>query len=217
MVGFNRGHPEFLAFKPVKKVVSNEVKTAPSASDGHQQAGKLEVSEVWKCTTHVSPIFEAVGVDSSRLYSASEASDVVFAYVDKENLAKQNDKGVVVLDALLCDALYKGTVKKGSSYPTEIHKKDLGATFVSRMQAHFKVVRGNESAVRKGALKSVQIMTERRQGSKKVTRVSGIESFLVDADHLANELQKKFACSTSVTEVPGEWINRNFLPNFLVK
>ncbi|KAI5057282.1 hypothetical protein GOP47_0027297 [Adiantum capillus-veneris] len=203
LLGFNRGHPDFLAFKPMKKVTPQEVHTAPSVSDGHQ-AGKLEVFEVWKCSSHVSPIFEAVGADPSRLYSSSEASDVVYSYVEKENLVKGNDKAIVVLDASLCDALYKGTIKKGNTYPTEIYKKDLGATLISRMQAHFKVVRGNESAVRKGALKTVQIMTERRQGNKKVTKVSGIESFLVDAEHLANELQKKFACSTSVAEVPGK-------------
>jgi len=124
--------------------------------------------------------------------------------VEKENLVKPHDKATVVLNAILCDALYKGTVKKGSTYPTEIHKKDLGSTFLSRMQSNHRVIRGNESVVRKGALKTVQIMTERRQGNKKVTRVSGLESFLVDADALASELQKKFACSTSVAELAGK-------------
>ncbi|KAH9331350.1 hypothetical protein KI387_003458, partial [Taxus chinensis] len=119
-----------------------------------------------------------------------------------EKLVKSDNKAMIVLDATLCDALYNGTVKKGLTYPTEIHKKDLGATFLNRMQSNHRVTRGNESAVRKGALKTIQIMTERRQGNKKVTRVSGIESFLIDADALASELQKKFACSTSVAELP---------------
>lgn len=202
LLGINRGHPDYVKFKPAKK--AEVVRAEPSSNDQHQSAKQLEVMELWKPTTHVSPIFQMVGADPSKLYSSSEASDVAFAYVEKETLVKPNDKAIVVLDALLCDALFKGTVKKGSSYPTEIHKRDLGATFVGRMQAHSKVCRGNESAVRKGALRSVQIMTERRQGSKKVTRVSGFELFLVDADMLANELQKKFACSTSVTELPGK-------------
>lgn len=111
---------------------------------------------------------------------------------------------MVVLDATLCDALYKGAIKKGSSYPTEIHKKDLGPTFLNRMQVHHSVARGNDVAIRKGALKPIQILTERRQGNKKVTRVSGVETFLMDAESLASELQKKFACSTSVTELPGK-------------
>lgn len=124
-------------------------------------------------------------------------------YIEKENLVKPMNNAVVVLDATLCDALYKGAIKKGSSYPTEIHKKDLGATFLNRMQVHHRVSRGNDVAVRKGAIKPIQIMTERRQGNKKVTRVSGVETFLMDAESLASELQKKFACSTSVAELPG--------------
>lgn len=118
-------------------------------------------------------------------------------------MVKPTDKSVVVLDATLCDALFKGTVKKGSTYPTEIHKKDLGSTFLSRMQVHHVVSKGNESTIRKGAVKPIQIMTERRQGNKKVTKVSGVETFLMAADSLASELQKKFACSTSIGELPG--------------
>jgi translation initiation factor 2D len=109
----------------------------------------------------------------------------------------------VVLDAILCDALFKGAMKKGSTYPTEIHKTDIGSAFISRMQAHHVVTRGGESIVRKGALKANQILTERRQGNKKVTKLSGMETFLMDAETLASALQKKFACSTSVAELPG--------------
>ncbi|CAI0459120.1 unnamed protein product [Linum tenue] len=64
-----------------------------------------------------------------RLYSGSEASDVVFQYVEKENLVKPTDKSTVVLDPPLCDALFKGAIKKGSTYHNVIHKKDLGSTF----------------------------------------------------------------------------------------
>eukprot|EP00249_Psilotum_nudum_P022291 c28459_g1_i1 orf=369-2228(-) len=205
LLGINRGHPIYLAFKPEKKVPPSEaVCTVSSNSDAQQSVAQVEVVEVWKPSSHVTPIFEAVGADLNKFYTAAEASDIVFAYVEKENLVKQSDKAIVVLDAILCDSLYKGTVKRGTSYPTEIHKKDLSLTFLGRMQAHHKVSRGNESVVRKGVLKCVQIMTERRQGNKKVTRVTGMESFLVDADALATELQKKFACSTSVAELPGK-------------
>lgn len=161
------------------------------------------MAEIYKPSVHVNPIFSSVGAETGKLFSASEASDIVFKYIEKENLVKSTDKSTVVLDAVLCDALFKGAIKKGATYPTEIHKKDLGPTFVSRMQAHHVVTRGSESVVRKGGLKTIQIMTERRQGNKKVTKVSGMETFLVDAETLASELQKKFACSTSVAELPG--------------
>ncbi|XP_020110600.1 eukaryotic translation initiation factor 2D isoform X3 [Ananas comosus] len=207
LLGVNRGHPDYMSFKPEKRV-QETVNQKHDSSVGEASQAKVnlqfEVAEIYKPSTHVNPVFTSVGADSGKYYSASEASEIVFSYVEKENLVKPANKAMVVLDATLCDALFKGTIKKGSTYPTEIHKKDLGSAFLNRMQVHFRVARGNEVAVRKGTIKPVQIMTERRQGNKKVTRLSGLESFLMDAESLASELQKKFACSTSVAELPGK-------------
>ncbi|XVF63448.1 hypothetical protein PTKIN_Ptkin09bG0087700 [Pterospermum kingtungense] len=204
LISVNRGHPDYLEFKPEKRAVEKVEQAGDSATSECRSQQVLEVVEVYKSNVHVNPIFASIGADTGKLYSASEASDIVFKYIEKENLVKQTNKAIVVLDATLCDALFKGAIKKGSTYPTEIHKKDLGATFIGRMQAHHIVTRGSESVVRKGALKPVQIVTERRQGNKKVTKVSGLEIFLMDAEALASELQKKFACSTTVTELPGK-------------
>ncbi|CAL9136942.1 unnamed protein product [Musa acuminata var. zebrina] len=205
LLGINRCHQQFMAFKPEKRAPENaEQRHDNSVSEGAHTKLQLEVVEVYKPSTHVKSIFTAVGADTGSYYSASDATDIAFRYVEKENLVKPTDKAMVVLDAALCDALYKGAIKKGSTYPTEVHKKDLGSTFLSRMQIHHRVSKGNEVAVRKGAVRPIQIMTERRQGNKKVTRVSGLETFLMDADSLASELQKKFACSTSVAEIPGK-------------
>ncbi|CAL9072001.1 unnamed protein product [Musa textilis] len=205
LLGVNRGHSDYMSFKPEKRAQeSAEQRHDNSVGEGSQMKLQLQVVEVYKPSTHVNSIFTTLGADTGSFYSASDASDIVFRYVEKENLVNPTDKAVVVLDVTLCDALYKGSVKKGSAYPTEIHKKDLGSTFLSRMQVHHRVSKGNEVAVRKGAARPIQIMTERRQGNKKVTRVSGLETFLLDADSLAMELQKKFACSTSVAELPGK-------------
>ncbi|MBA0737562.1 hypothetical protein Gogos_011019, partial [Gossypium gossypioides] len=202
LISVIRGHPEYLQFKPEKRPVEKVVQAGDSAASESRSQKALEVVEVYKSSVHVNPIFASVGADTGKLYSASEATDIVFKYIEKENLVKQTNKATVVLDATLCDALFKGAIKKGSTYPTEIHKKDLGATFINRMQAHHMVTRGGESVVRKGVLKTVQIVTERRQGNKKVTKVSGLETFLIDPEALASELQKKFACSTTVAELP---------------
>lgn len=199
----NRNHPDYLSFKPEKKKVDKTGPSANHASNEERPQKTLELFEIYKPSVHVNPIFAAVGADTSGLFTASEASEIVFQYVEKENLVKPTNKSIVTLDAILCDALFKGAIKKGSTYPTEIHKKDLGQTFISRMQPHHCVIRGNDQVVRKGGLKPIQIMTERRQGNKKVTKLSGIESFLLDAEALASELQKKCACSTTVAELPG--------------
>ncbi|KAJ0024010.1 hypothetical protein Pint_07117 [Pistacia integerrima] len=200
----NRSHADYVSFKPEKRQVEKTNQAVDGAATDSRSQELLEVAEIYKPSVHVNSVFTSVGADIGKLYSASEASEVVFKYIEKENLVKPTNKSIVVLDPTLCDALFKGAIKKGTTYPTEIHKKDLGSTFVSRMQPHHVVTRGNESVVRKGALKTIQILTERRQGNKKVTKVSGLESFLLDAEALASELQKKFACSTSVAELPGK-------------
>ncbi|PHT68345.1 hypothetical protein T459_27832 [Capsicum annuum] len=200
----DRNHPDYLSYKPEKKKVDKPGPSTNNASNEDLLRKTLEVSEIYKPSVHVNPIFASVGAETSGVYTASEASEMVFQYVEKENLVKPSNKSTVTLDATLCDALFKGAIKKGSTYPTEIHKKDLGQTFIGRMQAHHCVTRGNDTVVRKGALKPIQIMTEKRQGNKKVTKLSGMESFLLDAEALASELQKKFACSTTVAELPGK-------------
>ncbi|KAM3303751.1 eukaryotic translation initiation factor 2D isoform X1 [Capsicum chacoense] len=200
----DRNHPDYLSYKPEKKKVDKPGPSTNNASNEDLLQKTLEVSEIYKPSVHVNPIFASVGAETSGVYTASEASEMVFQYVEKENLVKPSNKSTITLDATLCDALFKGAIKKGSTYPTEIHKKDLGQTFIGRMQAHHCVTRGNDTVVRKGALKPIQIMTEKRQGNKKVTKLSGMESFLLDAEALASELQKKFACSTTVAELPGK-------------
>ncbi|XP_062025349.1 uncharacterized protein LOC133741464 isoform X3 [Rosa rugosa] len=204
LLSIDRSHPDYSSFKPEKRQVEEAVQTGVPAVSESRSVKILEVAEIYKPSVHVNPVFASVGADTGELYSASDATDIVFKYVEKENLVKPTDKSIVILDVILCDALFKGAIKKGSTYPTEIHKRDLGAAFVNRMQAHHIVTRGNDSVVRKGGLKTVQIMTERRQGNKKMTKLSGLETFLVDPEALASELQKKFACSTTVAELPGK-------------
>ncbi|CAN1181352.1 Eukaryotic translation initiation factor 2D [Linum perenne] len=204
LIAINRNHPDYTSFRPEKRQEQQIEHPENQITSGSNSQKTLEVVEIYKSSSHVNPIFASVGADTGKLYSGSEASDVVFKYVEKENLVKPTDKSTVVLDAILCDALFKGAIKKGSTYPTVIHKKDLGSTFVGRMQPHHMVIRDGESVVRKGGLKTVQILTERRQGNKKVTKLSGVETFLIDPESLASELQKKFACSTSVGELPGK-------------
>ncbi|CAI5954848.1 unnamed protein product [Closterium sp. NIES-64] len=178
--------------------------TTSSGSGSSSSGGGLTVEEVFKPTHHVSAIFEAVGLDPHAYYSPSAAREAALNYISLHSLTKPSDPSIVILDAPLCDALYKGAIKKGAAYPTECHKRDVGPTLVRRMQAHHRVERAGKSVVRKGGLVPVQILVERRQGNKKVTRVSGLEAYLVEAEPLAAELQRKFASSTSVAEVPGK-------------
>ena len=52
---------------------------------------------------------------------------------------------------------------------------------------------------RKGELKPISVIVKLRQGRKACTLITNFESFLLDADALADELQKLCASSTTGT------------------
>jgi translation initiation factor 2D len=81
---------------------------------------------------------------------------------------------------------------------------ELRAACMRRCQLQVRLSRGPLQRVKKGSPPSVQISSERRQGNKHVTRIVGVEDFLLSAGAVASECQKKFACSTSVAELPGK-------------
>ncbi|PIA55254.1 hypothetical protein AQUCO_00800168v1 [Aquilegia coerulea] len=198
LLAVNRMHPDYISFRP--EVVDHRIDK--NAIEGHPPKLHLELLEIYKPSVHVNPIFKSAGHDTGSFYSASEAIEIAFQYAENQNLVKPTDKAIVVLDATLRDALFNEPIVKESTYPPEIHKDDLGAAFLSQMQAHHRVTRGNETIVRKGAVKTIQVIMEHRLVSKKMTRVSGLESFFIDAEALAAELQKKFGCRTTVAELP---------------
>jgi translation initiation factor 2D len=48
----------------------------------------------------------------------------------------------LLLDPTLCDALFKGVIKKGQPFPTALDKAELRDKFLARMQAQTRVSRG---------------------------------------------------------------------------
>eukprot|EP00899_Mesostigma_viride_P015883 jgi/Mesvir1/24296/Mv10990-RA.2 len=125
------------------------------ASSGGAHSGPIKVDLLYKITPAVKPIFAAVGAGGGggdTLLTAAEAAAVVHTYIEKEKLLRPEGGGTIELDAILCDALYKGAVKKGAAYPTHIHKSAVDAAFLARMQANHRITRGSETTVRKGTI-----------------------------------------------------------------
>lgn len=78
LLGINRKHPDYMTFRPEKRVqelVEHEKDVAESSV-----TKQLEVAEIYKPSSHVKPIFVAVEVDMEKYYSAPEASDIVFRF-----------------------------------------------------------------------------------------------------------------------------------------
>ncbi|GLI62284.1 hypothetical protein VaNZ11_004846 [Volvox africanus] len=172
---------------------------------GAPSVGELRIEELYKPGKELRPIFVDIGLNPEALYSASDAGEVVFEYVKAAGLEKgAPDNRTIVLNPALCDALFKGLIKKGETYPTHLAKADLREAFLRRMHLQCRISKGQQQVVRKGQLPVVQISTEKRQGNKRVTKVVGLEPFFVDLEQVAGECQRRFACSTNLVELPGK-------------
>lgn len=67
----------------------------------------------------------------------------------------------------LCDALYRGVLKAGERFPTEVSRSELPPLFMARMGRIHRLARGRQEVVKKGALQPVKITVEMRTGNKK--------------------------------------------------
>lgn len=68
-------------------------------------------------------VFEALGLVSDTFYSAADIGEVAFAYVKHAGLEEgAPDKKTLVLDPTMCDALFKGLIKRGDTFPTHLPK-----------------------------------------------------------------------------------------------
>ncbi|CAI5530192.1 unnamed protein product [Closterium sp. Naga37s-1] len=144
----NHRHQALLAFWPHKTSKPAQAPvTAPEGSPGIATGtgavtATTTVEEVFKPSLHVSPVFEAVGLDPLAFYSPSAVHNAALSYISLHSLTKPSDPSIVILDATLCDALYKGAIKKGAEYPTECPKRDPGPLLLRRMQAQHRVEKG---------------------------------------------------------------------------
>ncbi|CAD7700468.1 unnamed protein product [Ostreobium quekettii] len=207
LVQVNRSHALYAQYTPyrVAKVESAPQDDQAGPSKGGCEASDLTVEELFKPSRELQPIFKAVERPIDGLYDAKEAGDVAFDYVKLADL----DKGVpdnkyIVLDPHLCDALFKGLIKKGERFPTHLAKAELRGAFMHRMLPQYRVTRQGTQVVKKGAVPKIKISEAKRMGNKRVTRVAGIETFLITPEDVAAECQKKFACSTSIDDLPGK-------------
>ncbi len=123
LVGVNRTHQLYDEFRPHKAAGTA---TASSESSG-TGSGELIVEELYKpVVKEVKAVFEALGLPTDGLYTAAEAGEAAFGYVKHAQLeARSPDSRTLELDALLCDALFKGLIKKGDAYPTHLPKASV--------------------------------------------------------------------------------------------
>ena len=137
------------------------------------------------------------------MYTRAGAAAVAEAYCDLADLTKgESNPTHITLDTVLCDALFEGVLKKGEPYPTRLKRRDaLGETWLSRFHPVTFVSRGARSATKKGDLAPVRVESERRGGDRKVTRVVGFETYLIEPEELRETLARTLATNCQVADL----------------
>jgi len=205
----DRKHPDYLNFVPLKVTlqdVQKEQEFAEQASSSSSSvANAIKIIDLYKPSALLKPIFADIVGNSTAYYNIAEVKDILWKYIAKNQLQHPTERSKVKLNPTLCDTIYKKSKGETGAYPAEVEKQDLLERFLDQLQPYHVVDTGDEeSTVKKGTLKPIQIMVEHRQGKKYVTKVTGMESFGIDADTLANDLKTLMAASTSISPLPGK-------------
>jgi translation initiation factor 2D len=179
----------------------------------------LVVEEKFRAPNSARSVFEKLAESDSpsykerfafspdQTYTRAEACAVAEAYCElfldtTPGSDKRQKGGYITLDTTFCDALFKGVLKKGETYPTRVRRDDaLGSLWLDRFHRVSFLRRGARSVIKKGDLPPVRVESERRGGDRKVTRVFGFETYLIDAEELRETLARVLATNCRVEEL----------------
>ncbi|KAL6720081.1 hypothetical protein ACLMJK_002002 [Lecanora helva] len=209
----------FTSFKPYKL----PKKDTPGAESGGGGGGKAIVAgssladdsigqklnkiNLYRPKEQLAPIFEANNASVKALYLPSELRPIIAAYIESENLISNTNKRLVNLNPILANAVFGGN----SSLDREVIAKGnvprdaLIDRVLQSCSPYWAILRNDETRdtvkAKAGKAPTIQFILETRSGNKIVTELSGVETFHISPQPLAEELQKACASSTSVSQL----------------
>lgn len=187
---------------------------------------RIEVQDVYRATSNLRPVFgdAAQGHNKDALFSAQEVAAALAAYARAEGLAQPQAEGeagdgeeaslpppptALTLNKMLLSGMFGK--KEGREVGTVEPFAEVASRLVGKMQRFNRVTTTDAatgavtSVVRKGAIKHIRVHAEdRHAGRKYITRVTGLESFGIEPEELAGNLQRTFKTSSSVQKLPGK-------------
>ncbi|KMS64947.1 hypothetical protein BVRB_041000, partial [Beta vulgaris subsp. vulgaris] len=135
---------------------------------------------------------------SKELFAMEDCKKRLHNYIQAHGL--RLDKGLVRLDDTLKEAMFTASEER----PDEVSMKDLGQRLERNLVMYTAIVSGDEEPVfSKGAPPNIEIIVD-KVGQKIRTRVKNLEAFGLDSNVVAQQGQKRFACSTTVKPLPGK-------------
>ncbi|KAF9384209.1 hypothetical protein BGX21_001364 [Mortierella sp. AD011] len=202
LLSVNSNHPQLKEFKGQKTVeqqAARQAKVEAKISQENAAVHSLEVLEAYRPNSTSSGLFEATGRSKDGYYSLQELRAMLAAYIKEKQLSDPKNQRFIRPDEILRAALSK----KGEQLD-RVPRDETSDRLVNNMvHHHFIGYKDQQPRFVKGGIKPIQIVQEIRSGRKTVTKVSGLELFLIDVDAFSQEIQLLCASSVSVTPLVG--------------
>lgn len=169
---------------------------------------KLQVLSYFRPTSKLQPLFDAVP-GSKSLYTPPEVRELVTAYLENEKLISETNKRLAKLNPMLANSVFdgSGSLDKEVLAKGAVPRDALIDRILHAMGSSYAIVRNGADPqsvkAKSGTPPRIHITLETRSGNKTVTKVSGLESYYINARPLADELRKVCAGSTSVEPLAG--------------
>ncbi|KAG0034048.1 hypothetical protein BGZ81_006389 [Podila clonocystis] len=206
LLGVSWNHPQLKAFAGHKTVEMEAVRQAKAdaRAQADQQANNpnskvLEVMEAYRPNGNSVPLFENTNRSKDGYYTLQELRALLAEYFKEHNLTDPKNQRVIKLDETLREAL----LRKGENVD-RIPRDQTSDRLVGNMVLHhFVGYKGQPVKFVKGGVKSILITQEIRTGRKTITKVSGLEHFMIDVDGFGQEIQVLCASSVAITPLVG--------------
>ncbi|CCX07225.1 Similar to Translation machinery-associated protein 64; acc. no. Q04600 [Pyronema omphalodes CBS 100304] len=207
----NWEHPEAQSFKKYKLPEAPKEKVGGSggAAEGEQgKIGTVKVEALYRPNGKGVKFFEEIGAGTKDFYTSADLKTMLNTYVDSNKLANPNNKRLITLNPLLSNSFFLSTPadEKDLASARGVYKRDLLAErLIKSCSPYHRITTpsGEVSKPKSGAAPKVEIIMEKRQGRKTVTRIIGLESFGVDPKQMAEELQRVCAGAATVGQAQG--------------
>eukprot|EP00762_Andalucia_godoyi_P004255 ANDGO_05569.mRNA.1 Translation machinery-associated protein 20 len=194
-------HASLRDFIPLKTNSRKKQKRDGDNDDEEEEEEDMAIMEVYQVPAAAAFLFPNSRRLKDEYFSMREIQTALKSYT--QPLESAEDKSSVKVDENILDAFFRQT-KAHPQIGSLVSKRELFGKYLPSVLKPFTLIRlpgtpaGQEPRIIKGSLKPVEIIVERRQGSKWVSRILHLEQFGISLDEFGSACQKKFAASASV-------------------
>ncbi|KAJ5975904.1 RNA binding protein Ligatin/Tma64 [Penicillium waksmanii] len=209
--------PSRSALDSSSKPAAADGKKATATGDSDPSVGQtLLVQTLYRPTGKLAPtIFPALSTsDPKNFYKYAEVSTYLDQYLQSQvpPIISKDNRRIITLNPFLAETVFtssstedQGTLKRGKTTRDGLLKRIQEDRTL--LQPHYAILKPGQTLAevkpKSGATPKALVTIEKRTGSKTMTKVTNLEIFGIIPALLAEELQKKCASSTSVTQATG--------------